>query len=229
MFVNPYQYTGRDYDSETGLQYYRARYYSSDGGRFLSEDPVKFSGGMDFYTYTGNDPLNWFDPSGLDWIEYTGQALTLYGGTVGNRSQIIQRCKASSGLPGRQNTAFQNVGDAGPVPEGLYRINLALDPHRHIKWGPTDESIPAFGVQWIGDESDDWGTWRARLEKVKLKKPTTRDSMYLHDSQKGYTHGCVETCSSLYDRFVNYHDSGVQYLPVQVRYTTTSTNGGTKR
>src|SRR5205085_1650095 len=39
-FLNPFQYTGRDYDIETGLRYYRARYYSPELGRFLSEDPI---------------------------------------------------------------------------------------------------------------------------------------------------------------------------------------------
>lgn len=38
-FVNPYRYTARDYDSETGLQYSRARYFDSQTGRFLSEAP----------------------------------------------------------------------------------------------------------------------------------------------------------------------------------------------
>jgi RHS repeat-associated protein len=36
--TNPYQFTGRDFDSETGLYYYRARYYDPTLGRFLAED-----------------------------------------------------------------------------------------------------------------------------------------------------------------------------------------------
>ena len=64
-FVNPYQYTGRDYDAETGLRYYRARYYDPTVGHFISEDPTGFGGGHDFYTYTGNKPVNFTDPNGL--------------------------------------------------------------------------------------------------------------------------------------------------------------------
>jgi RHS repeat-associated protein len=37
---NPYLFTGRNYDSETGLYYYRARYYKPAIGRFLQPDPV---------------------------------------------------------------------------------------------------------------------------------------------------------------------------------------------
>jgi len=64
-FVNPYRYTARDYDAETGLQYSRARYYDSTAGRFISEDPIRFLGGHNFYAYAGNSPTNWVDPSGL--------------------------------------------------------------------------------------------------------------------------------------------------------------------
>jgi RHS repeat-associated protein len=63
--TNPFQYTGRDYDTETGLRYYRARYYDPAQGRFLSEDPARFSGGFDFYGYVKNDPVDFMDPTGL--------------------------------------------------------------------------------------------------------------------------------------------------------------------
>ena len=62
---NPFQYTGREFDSETGLYYYRARYYDPSVGRFLSEDPIRFIEGADFYLYVANDPTALADPSGL--------------------------------------------------------------------------------------------------------------------------------------------------------------------
>lgn len=59
-------YTGRDFDSETGLNYYRARYYDARVGRFLSEDPIGFAGGdANLYRYVGNSPVNYTDPSGM--------------------------------------------------------------------------------------------------------------------------------------------------------------------
>jgi len=42
--TNPFQYTGRESDSETGLYYYRARCYDPNPGRFLSEDPLGLVG-----------------------------------------------------------------------------------------------------------------------------------------------------------------------------------------
>jgi len=63
--ANPLRYTGRDFDSESGLYYYRARYYDPSTGRFLSEDPIGFTGEINFYRYAEDDPVLFNDPSGL--------------------------------------------------------------------------------------------------------------------------------------------------------------------
>jgi RHS repeat-associated protein len=63
--TNPFRYTARESDTETDLYYYRARYYASDSGRFLSEDPISLMGGVNMYVYVGNSPLGSRDPSGL--------------------------------------------------------------------------------------------------------------------------------------------------------------------
>ncbi|GEM_PF-6641339 len=62
---NPYTYISREYDSETGLYYYRMRYYDSTIGRFITADPIGFLGGENFYSYVLNNPINFFDPVGL--------------------------------------------------------------------------------------------------------------------------------------------------------------------
>ena len=59
--TQPYTYTGREYDSETGLYYFRARYMNPKTGRFLQEDPIWFD---NLYAYCGNNPLNLVDPYG---------------------------------------------------------------------------------------------------------------------------------------------------------------------
>ncbi len=63
--TNSFRYTSRDFDAETGLNFHRARYYDSQIGRFLSEDPIGFDGGMNFYAYVGNDPTDDLDSYGL--------------------------------------------------------------------------------------------------------------------------------------------------------------------
>jgi RHS repeat-associated protein len=80
--VQSFTYTGREWDKETGIYYYRARYYGPMEGRFISKDPIAILGNIynnygksslsqyvevvqNVYIYTGNNPINWTDPSGL--------------------------------------------------------------------------------------------------------------------------------------------------------------------
>jgi len=74
----PYRFTGRRLDSETGLYYYRARYYWPQGGRFLQTDPIGYTADLNLYTYVGNDPTDMTDPDG----EAAEQCTTDPGGTV---------------------------------------------------------------------------------------------------------------------------------------------------
>jgi RHS repeat-associated protein len=62
---NPYFFTGRRLDFETGLYYYRARMYSPDMGRFLQTDPIGYGDGIHWYAYCGNNPVVLVDPEGL--------------------------------------------------------------------------------------------------------------------------------------------------------------------
>jgi RHS repeat-associated protein len=72
--ANPYLFTGRRFDYETGLYYYRARYYNPYIGRFLQTDPVGYADGINWYAYCGNNPVGMVDPSGL-------VAIAFYDGT----------------------------------------------------------------------------------------------------------------------------------------------------
>jgi RHS repeat-associated protein len=62
--ANPTQFSGRDND-QTGLYYYRARYYSPGLQRFISEDPVGLKAGVNFYLYATNPPFSHVECSGL--------------------------------------------------------------------------------------------------------------------------------------------------------------------
>ena len=63
--LNAFAFTGREWDPDAGLYYYRARWYDPQIGRFISEDPIGLAGGANQYTYSGNDPTDYIDPSGL--------------------------------------------------------------------------------------------------------------------------------------------------------------------
>jgi RHS repeat-associated protein len=67
----PLGFQGKYYDQESGLNYFYHRYYNPTLGRFISEDPVGFNGGDEFYTFTRSNPLNAIDPFGLKCTQKT--------------------------------------------------------------------------------------------------------------------------------------------------------------
>jgi len=63
---NRYCWQGREYSWKTGLYYFRARWYEPVTGRWLSNDPIGISGGLNQYVFCNNNPVNFRDPFGLD-------------------------------------------------------------------------------------------------------------------------------------------------------------------
>ncbi|MCY2990852.1 MAG: hypothetical protein NTY19_23695, partial [Planctomycetota bacterium] len=82
-----FKITGREWDVETGLYYYRARYFDPRQGRFVSADPLGFAAGdVNLYRYVGNAPVILRDPLGLEPIGYSvilQQDMAVGGAAVG--------------------------------------------------------------------------------------------------------------------------------------------------
>jgi len=106
-----YGFTGRERDSESGLYYYRARYYDPAQGRFLSEDPLGISAGPNRYAYAGDNPVNMVDPSGLItevWCRPVHQPLAKAAGAL--------HCFISISCPGMPPTLVSFLGPpASPI------------------------------------------------------------------------------------------------------------------
>lgn len=76
---SPFGYTGRQYDPETGLWQYRARYYHPRLGQFMSTDPIGTQDDPNLYLYVGLDPVNKTDATG----EQTQGAACAAGAAIG--------------------------------------------------------------------------------------------------------------------------------------------------
>ncbi|MEO7659714.1 MAG: RHS repeat-associated core domain-containing protein, partial [Pyrinomonadaceae bacterium] len=85
-FPTRYQFTGREKDSFSGLQFSRARFYDPNLGRFISEDPIGFKGkDINLYGYVRNNPLNSSDPLGLlPFPGYSNLLSSVYGSLFGD-------------------------------------------------------------------------------------------------------------------------------------------------
>ncbi|MEZ4461715.1 MAG: RHS repeat-associated core domain-containing protein [bacterium] len=73
----PFGFAGGLYDSDTGLTRFGVRDYDAQTGRWTARDPIAFGGGQaNLYAYTGNDAVNFVDPSGKNpWLVAAGGAL----------------------------------------------------------------------------------------------------------------------------------------------------------
>ncbi|MDR3565612.1 MAG: RHS repeat-associated core domain-containing protein, partial [Negativicutes bacterium] len=108
--TNPFQYTGREFDAETGLYYYRARYFDQTTGRFISEDPIGFFGGINFYSYVKNNPIDFTDPSGLvDYSEaQTFELLQrIYAEATAGPIQGLENIYANSNSGGKYDFGYK--------------------------------------------------------------------------------------------------------------------------
>jgi hypothetical protein len=108
---------------------------------------------------------------------------------------------ATSGLLGHQVARQQREKDHGPLPEGTYELSASIDPRQasvHLANALGDESTANTrdGIQFLrvggnGPVDRSWGTMRVRLRPVQGNM-FGRGGFYLHNSTKGYSHGCVE-------------------------------------
>ena len=64
--INPFRFSSEYHDDETGLVYYNYRYYSPELGRWISRDPIEEEGGVNLYAMVGNNPVSYWDRTGLD-------------------------------------------------------------------------------------------------------------------------------------------------------------------
>lgn len=116
-----FTFTGREFDSEVGLYYYRARYYDANSGRFLQQDPDagKLQNPITFvnkYTYVGNNPVMYSDPSGkISWF-----ASMFVGAMIGGAIGIIDWAVNGGDL--------MEKFTRGAIVGALYGLAFALNP-----------------------------------------------------------------------------------------------------
>ena len=160
--TNPFRYTGRELDSETALYYYRARYYDPTAGRFISEDPINFAAGINFYNYAANSPLLLVDPRGTQSAG-TQEAWNDYW-NVGNVFQVMRaRGFASEALAAAQQWSHQQNLPADSLHNG------AADAFRHCFWSCTmTRYIGEQAAEIIGDQHEKAGNREGQPHNEEL-------------------------------------------------------------
>jgi RHS repeat-associated protein len=101
--LSVWTYTGRRYDAESGLLYYRTRYLDSEMGRFISRDTIGVWGDPNSlgnaYTYLGNGPQMDTDPFGLcKWWNILCKAAMAAVNAIGEIGVIVWECLGWTGV-----------------------------------------------------------------------------------------------------------------------------------
>jgi RHS repeat-associated protein len=132
-------YTGKPYDSATGLYNYGYRDYKPELARFTTVDPIR--DGSNWFAYVNNDPVNWVDPWGLDAVNDTGHAQvvrhengeytlaspheTISGKIDGVMTQDYQTRKVSD----HEKSPFTINLTISQKPDGTYGFSMSFSDH----------------------------------------------------------------------------------------------------
>lgn len=157
--------------------------------------------------------------------------------------------RGTSGLPGYQSPKFETVPDNGPIPTGTYRIPIYLNGSAQddgsatcrLESGWGLQAVPGHGSHQSYDGQDcwdafwqNWGPHRLQLTRKTgtANAAPNRSGFYLHDSGKGFSHGCIEIESSFFVDLKNWIRSKptkIYQLELQVSYSDRNmiTNGNT--
>jgi len=137
---NPYLFTARRFDEETGLYHYRARAYNPECGRFMQRDPLRYADSLCLYEHVGSNPCVFIDPLGENkWKTF-------------NTSR----------------TTVQSSHTCDPLPDGFKRrgtIELRYETREHwfigIKW-EFESARPE--LMW----TTNLGLWRVHWRMYEL-------------------------------------------------------------
>ena len=130
--ASPYAFTAREHDPESGLHYYRARYYDPSIGRFIGEDPLACgSNDPNLYRYVFNTPVNSTDPNGeFELSQNAFLMLTALTATVTAVTIIVDGIEIDLDNPNPGPTTETIEVDSGQrvvrPPDSDCRVNVAI-------------------------------------------------------------------------------------------------------
>jgi RHS repeat-associated protein len=162
--TNSFRYTGRKFDSETGLYYYRARYYDSAIGRFVTEDGIGNDEGINLYVYVRNSPTNFQDPTGFYKL------VGFPPGKIGDMNNAIQSAinKLKADCPSCAGSDGPKIADALQNATFVYKRSL---------WSPDGQTEECANARPINSKiihvsSKAFGSKCCRLDSTLAHEAT---------------------------------------------------------
>lgn len=166
--IGRFGYTGQVWLGETGMSYYKARFYSPTLGRFVQTDPIGYGDGLNWYNYVHADPINNSDPSGnstgaapdRDFRSYTcatGTRICSGDGNNGAGTIVHSSWGPAAGGPGGGGTRGGGgsfSGGASVSGWGARWVNTSpvtpedaheIDANGHFEYFPIIDYVP---ISW---------------------------------------------------------------------------------
>jgi len=210
---NGYLFTGRRYDSETGLYHYRTRYLDPTVGVFTARDTIGLWGDAlnlgNGLTYVAANPWSHVDPYGAEVYpdNFIGPLMVTdvreselssnpsafsfsYDGSELSLNKkgvgAVGSVPAYSGMPGAR-ARDQVIEEFGPIPEG----NYVLDPARTQDYLGNRRRV--ILNDWLGlHDFDAWGRCSTLITLARRADVGTRGAFYLHGGTKPGSKGCID-------------------------------------
>jgi len=157
-YVNPgtiaekYKYTGKERDTESGYDYFSARNYHSEIGRFMSVDPLagKYPG-WSSYNYTMNNPMNMVDPDGMEAddiiIRTKGGDDKNYVKRTFDQLQSLTSQKLHIDKSGNVTVVDNEGGNASAHPESTKLVADLIGDHSKTTTITNDVKISGYPIK----------------------------------------------------------------------------------
>lgn len=171
-------FTGREFDEATGLYYYRARYYDSALGRFLSPDPLGLaSGDANFYRYVGNDPVRLVDPFGRNAMDAAAIA----------SQQVVATLYSAEGTVEVSSRRAPGEGVWFPA-----TVGMSFYPGDRLRTGPSSRAGVRFTDGTLARLNENsWLSFLTDEELERNRQPESGSDYFFSREPKGYP-----TCST---------------------------------
>ena len=153
----PFRFSTKYTDSETGLVYYGRRYYDAGKGRFVGRDPIEEQSGLNLYGFVGNNGVNHWDYLGMEWaVKNNGDGIFSANAwdVVDGMLLDLGAWNFSSELDAN-NWAFSRS-------DWNFDERSGLSFQRFVRgWDSNDPSNLADSEYWTQADWDRWGDWRS--------------------------------------------------------------------
>lgn len=229
---NTYKFTSREYDSDSGLYYNRARYYDLETGRFIQKDPLIIGdmeqsqaistpiGSCMSYSFMPGLPTRYFSAKSINNPIILNNYVYCENNPIKNKDLFGLYELEFTGIwlkevgeignkqweaqSGNRDKHSQYIPNVGPIPEGRWRLSTLVQPLSEASaYDWGYYRLPIFGSKRVRVPITFYSEYRAQTYKEGEYIP--RGSFYIHGGDPHHTQGCIKLSNNDMEEFVRIY------------------------